>query len=228
MGGVNLKYRLKYIKTDNLVFISHLDILKVIQRAFRRANVDLEHSKGFNPHPKVHFAPPLPLFTSSMGEYMDVETKEDFKPEELLKRLNKVLPKNLCLIDAKKLEDGTKSLGKSLDCALYRITFDNLYCEDVSVLAKRVQDFINESLELIITKTNKKGRVVTKNIKPSIFDFKCEVYDNKLIINTALSLRTDEILSPGNLITVLKEQFEELRKTDNIKLEKKDTLLFSN
>ncbi len=110
MGGVNLKYRLKYIKTDNLVFISHLDILKVIQRAFRRANVDLEHSKGFNPHPKVHFAPPLPLFTSSMGEYMDVETKEDFKPEELLKRLNKVLPKNLCLIDAKKLEDGAESL----------------------------------------------------------------------------------------------------------------------
>jgi len=220
-----LKYRLKYVKKDNLVFISHLDILKVIQRAFRRANMHLEHSKGFNPHPKVHFAPPLPLFTSSEGEYMDVETKEDFSEDELLKRLNKALPENLHIIEAEKLEEGAKSLGKSLYCGVYKITFTLNQKEEG--LCKKINDFINNSNEINITKKNKKNKIVTKNIKPSIFDFECYEFENKIIIKTKLSLRTNEILSPTNIINVLKETFKELRDANIVKLEKKDTLLFS-
>ncbi|EDS71660.1 radical SAM-linked protein [Anaerofustis stercorihominis DSM 17244] len=223
---MNLKYRLKYVKKDNLIFISHLDILKVLQRAFRRAGLNLEHSKGFNPHPKVHFAPPLPLFTSSMGEYVDVETREDFNEKELQKRLNNSLPDNLQIIKAEKLEENAKSLGKSLDSAIYNIifTFDDIN----NISAEEISDFIVKSDELNITKKNKKGRTVTKNIKPSIFNFKCEISGNNLIINTKLSLRTDEILSPTNVINILRENFAELNNAKKVKLEKKDTLLFSN
>lgn len=226
MGGVNLKYRLKYVKKDNLIFISHLDILKVLQRAFRRAGLNLEHSQGFNPHPKVHFAPPLPLFTSSMGEYVDVETKEDFSEDEIQTRLNKSLPDNLQIIKTEKLEDNARSLGKSLDSAIYNIIFT--FDDTNNISAEEINDFIWKSNELNITKKNKKGRTVTKNIKPSIFDFHCVITDNNLIITTRLSLRTDEILSATNVINLLKENFTRLNNANKVKLEKKDTLLFSN
>lgn len=221
-----MKYRLKYIKVDNLVFISHLDILNVVQRAFRRAGMDLVHSKGFNPHPKVHFAPPLPLFTSSKGEYMDVETKEDYETNELMERLNNDLPDNLQIIKAEKLEEGSKTLGKVLDSAIYQI---KIYIrEEDDNLDDKINDFIKNSSELNITKINKKGREVTRDIKPNIFDFTCEQENNVLIINTTLSLRINEILSPNDLLKLLRENFEEIEKANKVKLEKKDTILFPN
>lgn len=221
-----MKYRLKYIKVDNLVFISHLDILNVIQRAFRRAGMDLEHSKGFNPHPKVHFAPPLPLFTSSRGEYMDVETKEDYSSKELMERLNNALPDNLKIINAEKLKEGAKTLGKALDSAIYEI---KIYLNsNYNNLSNKVNDFIINAKQLKITKTNKKGREVTRDIKPNIFDFSCMEEKDALIINTTLSLRINEILSPNDLLKLLRENFKEIEEAKKVKLEKKDTILFPN
>ena len=67
-----IEKRIRYSKTGILKFIGHLDMLRTFQRAFRRASVPLEYSKGFNPHPLVSFAYPLGLGMTSEDEYADI------------------------------------------------------------------------------------------------------------------------------------------------------------
>lgn len=71
-------------------FISHLDLIHVLQRAFKRAGVDLRYSSGFNPHPYLSIALPLPVGFSSTCELLDFQTEREIEinPEQM----NSVLP----------------------------------------------------------------------------------------------------------------------------------------
>ncbi|MGV1099407.1 TIGR03960 family B12-binding radical SAM protein [Thiovibrio sp. JS02] len=69
-------YKLNYSRLDNARLLSHLELLQVFFRAFRRARVPLNFSKGFNPTPKVSFSPALPLGTESLAEFVIIELSE--------------------------------------------------------------------------------------------------------------------------------------------------------
>ena len=56
MLGMSKLIRVKYKKEDEMIFISHLDLQRLLQRAFRRAKITLSYSEGFNPHIKIAFA----------------------------------------------------------------------------------------------------------------------------------------------------------------------------
>ena len=222
MGGAILKFRLKYEKKDNLMFISHLDLQKTFQRAFRRGNVPLLYSNGFNPHPKIHFAPPLPLFCESFGEYMDIETDDEVKnkiDEVNLKEILKIeLPKNLDILEVLRLEENAKSLGKSLKSGIYKIEI-----ETDENLADELNKFINESNSLILEKENKKGKIVEIDLKENVFSFKA-VYEKKLIIDTTLSLIANRIVGVNTLLKLIYKKFPVLKQCD-VKLIKVDTVL---
>ncbi len=68
------KIRMRYTKTDRLRFLSHLDLMTLVQRAAVRAHIPLAFSQGFNPHPKIAFGPALPVGMESETEYLDMET----------------------------------------------------------------------------------------------------------------------------------------------------------
>ena len=85
--------RAKYKKEDDMIFISHLDLQRLLQRAFRRAEINLSYSQGFNPHPKMSYGNALALGVESQGEYVDIEIEDDITVEEFLKRINEELPK---------------------------------------------------------------------------------------------------------------------------------------
>ena len=74
--NTNIKYRLEFSKTDRMVFIGHLDLLKFFQRTFKRAGIPIGHSWGFNPHQLTTFAVPLALGVSSVGEILDIQLTE--------------------------------------------------------------------------------------------------------------------------------------------------------
>jgi radical SAM-linked protein len=68
---------IKYKKTADAVYVSHIDIYRAIYRGIRRANLDVAYSKGYNPHAELFLSPPLPLFVYSDCEYFTADTKED-------------------------------------------------------------------------------------------------------------------------------------------------------
>lgn len=87
--------RLLFRKTGRAMFISHLDLMRTMQRAFLRAGLSIRHTEGFNPHPYMNFALPLSVGTESVCELMDFELTESTDPAAIPALLNAVSPEGI-------------------------------------------------------------------------------------------------------------------------------------
>ena len=94
------KLRLRFEKTGRAVYISHLDLMATMQRAFSRAGLELKYSEGFNPHPLISILLPLSVGTASVCELMDFRLKEDIDLRALPARLTAVLPEGIRVTEA--------------------------------------------------------------------------------------------------------------------------------
>ena len=104
--------RALFEKTGTAVWISHLDLMRLFQRAFARANLPLKHTQGFNPRPSVSIALPLSVGMESVCELLDFEVEGNFTPEEITKRLNETL------IDGVRVREVYEGSRKIRDLAL--------------------------------------------------------------------------------------------------------------
>lgn len=80
--------RLRFQKTGNLQFISHLDLQRVMGRVLARSGVPIWFTQGFNPHPKLVFAMPLPIGVQSYCEYLDIRIDRRITLKEIEERIN--------------------------------------------------------------------------------------------------------------------------------------------
>ncbi len=94
------KLRLKFSKTGRAVYISHLDLMRTMQRTFSRAGVALKYSEGFNPHAKISIILPLSVGTASLCEYMDFSLAEDRDLAALPALLNGYMPEGVRVLEA--------------------------------------------------------------------------------------------------------------------------------
>ena len=152
------KYRLKYRKTDDARFISHLDFVRTITRTFRRANLPVKYSQGFNPHMIMTVALPISVGVISDAEYMEIEFTEDVPCGEIVSRLNKNIPLGLIITDARKVSETDTPLSK-IAYAKYLVNVEHRGNCDIDKIMQ------NETLE--VNKKTKKGIALT-NIKPMI------------------------------------------------------------
>ena len=112
-----------YQKGQQIAMISHLDIQRTLQRAFRRANLPLLYSGGFNPHPQFSFATAAATGMSSDCEWFDVELSQDIEPEEFMQRANAVMPLGMRISGAFVAPEPFGSLSAKLRAAQYRVSF---------------------------------------------------------------------------------------------------------
>lgn len=94
------KLRLKFAKTGRAVYISHLDLIRTMQRAFSRAGLPLRYSEGFNPHAKISILLPLTVGTRSECEYMDFALVGEHDLTTLPARLNPYMPEGIEALEA--------------------------------------------------------------------------------------------------------------------------------
>ncbi len=157
--------RASFRKEGNAVWISHLDLMRVLQRAFRRAGIDLKHSQGFTPHPELSIALPMSVGISSECELADFTPAEGvvLDPAEVPARLNPVLPEGLevtgCWADGKKL--------KNLVWLEARLTL--VYDRGVPDGAAEAILALLDRPELVVEKHGKKGPVEV-DIRPMYRD----------------------------------------------------------
>ena len=83
--------RALFEKVGTARFISHLDLMRLFQRAFKRAGLPLTHTQGFNPRPSVSIALPLSLGAESHCELLDFDLESPVPPEDIRDRLNAAL-----------------------------------------------------------------------------------------------------------------------------------------
>ena len=104
------KLRLRFSKTGRAIYISHLDLMHTMQRAFSRAGYALKYSEGFNPHPQISIALPLSVGTASRCEIMDFKLKEDPDLTELPRKLTAALPEGIEVLEVYEPERKTAQL----------------------------------------------------------------------------------------------------------------------
>ena len=132
-----------YQKGNEIAMISHLDIQRTLQRAFRRAGIPLLYSNGFNPHPQFSFATAAATGMSSDCEWFEVQLSEEMAPEEFVRRANGVMPQGMRVSGAFAAPENYGSLSAKLRAAEYRVELQ--FVEPVS------KEKLAETLEAILT-----------------------------------------------------------------------------
>lgn len=103
---VAYKVRIRFAKRGDLRLVSHLDLMRCLERVLRRARIPIALSQGFNPRPKMVFASALALGIEGRREVLDLELAEPVEPEELLPRLQAEAPPGLEFLEAEAVSPG--------------------------------------------------------------------------------------------------------------------------
>jgi len=121
-GELPNKIRFKFSKTGPYKYFSHLDIISMMSRAIRRAEIKIKYSEGFNPKPKMSFGPPTSLGIESHAEYGDLILADDLEPGDFLIRLNDALYDRLKIEKAVRVLSAAKSIMSQTDIIKYSIS----------------------------------------------------------------------------------------------------------
>ncbi|CAH2214186.1 TIGR03936 family radical SAM-associated protein [Tepidibacter aestuarii] len=196
--------RCKLIKENDMIYISHLDLQRLLQRVLRKAGIKVAYSQGFNPHPKISFGQALSLGVTSYGEYIDVELEDVVKEDEFLSRVNSALPDGIKIQKVKYIDKTTtKSLSSSISHGSYEISMNIDSDLDIEDIKSKVGEFMKLD-EIINVKKNKKGKLKEVNIRPLIKTLKAiSLKQNILTLNMVVATGSSANLNPNVLIDKL-------------------------
>ena len=189
--------RMSFEKTGMAKFISHLDTVRCITRAMKRACVPIWFTEGFNPHAFLTFAMPLSLGFESLCETVDFRLMEEIDLNELASKINDALPVDITVKEIYVYETSPNDIR----WAEYKIVFNN----PDKLLMENAEKVLSAD-EILVLKKAKQGRKkVDKevNIKEHIKSFELIEENGKLIFNTILSSGTSININPMLLIGAL-------------------------
>ena len=197
--------RLLFSKQGEAVWISHLDLMRLFQRAFKRADLPLTHSQGYNPRPSVSIAMPLSVGTESLCELLDFDLEGEEVPcEDIMRRLNAVLVKGVkvhaCCKNGRKL----KELAL-LRCRLV-LHYDAALAQDAP---DRIMELFSRSA-LTVTKKSRNGPV-EQDIIPMIRSLNVCAADESKITLEALVCCQNPSLNPMQIVAAIEHYLPECK-----------------
>ncbi len=209
---LKVRYVIKFTKESSIKFISHLDLMRTIQRVIRRADLPMEYSKGFNPHMAMSIAQPLSVGVYSDAEYMDIVLVEELSEEEVINRLNAKTASGIKFLNAKKVVnvEGQKKVPQSMalvDAARFTI---KMICKDANIVEEKMKALEKESQWTTIKKSKKGEKEV--NLKTMIKEMKYWINNDELIINIVVSSGSREHLSPDLVANYIKNNIPEIEE----------------
>jgi len=165
--------RTKFRRGDEVKFISHLDLMKVFERAIRRARLPIVYSQGFNPHPGMVFGLPLSVGVTSDAEYGDFEVIDDeLSVPEFMERLNAQLPQGVEITAAKQRQSKQNIMATIAASEYIVVVGTKSECNEKN-LKVSIDKYLAQN-EIIIEKRTKSGMKDT-NIRDMIFDLDFEL-----------------------------------------------------
>lgn len=189
--------RILFEKTGNAVYISHLDLMRLFQRAFQRAGLPLTHSKGFNPRPEVSIALPLSVGVESLCEILDFKLETDI-PDNIVERLNAALIPSVTVKEL--IQDGRKIRDlRYLDCEIH-LEYD-----------KGIPEGLEEAFvalfsqkEILVEKKGKNG-IVMQDIAPMMVPPSIVwLNEKKIRLDTRIACQ-NPTLNPAQIIAAIEK-----------------------
>lgn len=196
------KFRIRFTKGPEVRFVSHLDTMKMLERAIRRASLPIAFSEGFNPHPKIALGSALAVGVTSTAEYADLEFRQDLNAEELMNRLNQALPRGYQVSEAKELRGKTDALMAVLNRATYQITVQTKLPINQQELSQAIGRVLDKT-SIVVTRDTKRGPKDT-DIRPGIFQLEGQVGEQKSIeLNILVETGSSGNIRPEEVVKAL-------------------------
>lgn len=187
------QWRFCLSKLASTRFLSHLDVLRGVERAFRRGGIRLARTKGFHHHSILSFGPALAVGVESCSEYFDADLDQSTEDFELVKTINHALTPGLAILRARPLEKSQPSLAAMLNAASYRFWLDGSDA-DLDVFTS-----LFEREELIVTRTGPNNSERRVDLKELIIAFDADrIADRQLGILSVTGNAGN--LRPGDLL----------------------------
>jgi radical SAM-linked protein len=155
-----VKLRVKYTKLGSARFLSHLELMVAMERAFRRSKIPLAFTEGFNPHPKISYASALSVGIASEGEYLDIELTKKLDPDDFINAVNQKLISGIKILKTRELPLKSRSLTALVERAKYRVSC-NLQ-EQINI--NELQQIIKEYLLLPVIRIQRKTKRGLKEV----------------------------------------------------------------
>lgn len=216
--------RSRFYKKGDMVFISHLDLVRVFERAVRRANIPVAYTQGFNPRPIMAFATALGVGVASEGEYIDIQLSESVDANLFVERLNNVLPEGLKIIKSIAISNKAPSLMSIISSSTYLVKLKINEILDKAYIEENIEKLLNE--EKIIELKQRKQKPHRRNrgpefqeidIRPWIKEIELfSLNDYEVILKMHLAAGSQGNLKPEVVI-------EKLNELTNIPIEVDET-----
>jgi len=188
------RIRLRLSKTDTAKYISHLDLMSLMSRALQRAGVKLKFSEGFNPHPYLSVALPLPVGCGSICELLDFDAELDPPFEGLPDQINDVLPGGVRILEAYAPERKFNEITWiGMECLLY-------YSGGVGI---NITEMLKERFSaesIIVSKRTKRG-ISDIDIIPFIRDI--DITGDDVVNLSAKVTAQNPSINPENILDAI-------------------------
>lgn len=119
-----MRLRFTFSKTGWLIYCSHLDLMRVWERALRRARLPLAYSGGYNPRPKLQLARALPLGHVGEQEIVDAWFERATSPADALSALQPVLPEGMAIEQVQEVDPKAPAMQTQVVGTVYRVTVE--------------------------------------------------------------------------------------------------------
>ncbi len=178
----SIRVRLRYAKTGNARYLSHLELTSAIIRAMRRAGFPFKYSGGFHPSPRISFGPALKVGVAGLKEYMDVELILPFDISEGLMNLNRTLPEGILADKMDILIGREKTLNSFIIKYIYEVKHNNELDVD-RYLEKKAVRIIKNSKHINI-----------KEVVEELIKIDSQTVHLTIIDRGEIKLRLDEVI----------------------------------
>ena len=196
--------RLLFEKKGNAVWISHLDLMRLFQRAFKRAGYALTHTQGFNPRPSVSIALPLSVGVESACELLDFDLEGEWGSfPDLITNLNCALTEGITVLDA--YEKGKKIGELSHLRSIISLEYDNA----IPCGAEEAIKQLLTSDEVVVEKKTKNG-IQEQNIIPMITSVKIVRRTDNLLELNVMHCCQNPTLNPMQIPLAIEKYLPEL------------------
>ena len=189
--------RLMFEKTGNAIWISHLDLMRLFQRAFKRAGLQLTHTRGFNPRPSVSIAMPLSVGVESQCELLDFDLDGEQVPcDEIAERLNGTLVSGVKVLEV--YESGRKIRDLALLSCLITLEYD----DGIPAGSEEAICGLFSRQTLVLTKKSKNG-MQDQDIIPMIRELSVRRESDNVLLLEALICCQEPSLNPAQLSSAI-------------------------
>lgn len=186
--------RLKYEKREPIRFTSHLDLIRIFERSFRRAAIRLVYSQGFHPHPKIAYGPPLAMGFTSDAEYLDLHYYRE-QERDIKLALNRNLPAGLQVLETRVLYGKPHSLTSIINRAEYHVALYRQF--DQSYLNQVIAEFLQRP-QIIMERIRDNG-AQQMDIRPFIETIEVDGQSSQLLLSlnfvNGKTVRVQEVLN---------------------------------